>query len=80
MQAFYITNILENKTSSYQSLSQEKKPAWRVELARAERLLLAIAVATPWVLSVGGEADATVPVSSKAVGVTRRAVNRRWAR
>jgi hypothetical protein len=34
-----------------------------VDPARAERLWLAIAVATLWVLSVGGEADATLPVS-----------------
>ena len=32
--------------------------------ARAERLWLALAVATLWVVSVGGEADATLPVSS----------------
>lgn len=32
--------------------------------ARASRLWLAIAVATLWVVSVGGEADATLPVSS----------------
>ncbi len=31
---------------------------------RAERLWLAIAVATLWVVSVGGEADANLPVSS----------------
>lgn len=31
---------------------------------RAERLWLAIAVATFWAVSVGGEADATVPISS----------------
>src|SRR2546425_11489666 len=31
--------------------------------ARASRLWLAIAVATLWVVSVGGEADATQPVS-----------------
>src|SRR6266852_1333118 len=31
---------------------------------RAERLWLAIAVATLWVVSVGGQADATLPVSS----------------
>jgi hypothetical protein len=31
---------------------------------RAERLWLAIAVATLWAVSVGGEADATLPVSS----------------
>jgi hypothetical protein len=35
-----------------------------VDPQRAERLWLAIAVATLWVVSVGGEADATVPVSS----------------
>lgn len=33
---------------------------------RAERLWLAIAVATFWVVSVGGEADANLPVSSLA--------------
>ncbi len=32
--------------------------------ARAERLWLAIAVATLWVVSVGGEADASLPVST----------------
>jgi hypothetical protein len=32
--------------------------------ARAERLWLAIAVATLWVVAVGGEADATLPASS----------------
>lgn len=32
--------------------------------ARAERLWLALAVATLWVVSVGGEADATLPASS----------------
>jgi hypothetical protein len=32
--------------------------------ARAERLWLAMAVATLWVVSVGGEADATLPASS----------------
>ncbi len=35
-----------------------------VDPQRAERLWLAIAVATLWVVSVGGEADATLPVSS----------------
>jgi hypothetical protein len=34
-----------------------------VDPARAERMGLASAVATLWVLSVGGEADATLPVS-----------------
>jgi hypothetical protein len=34
-----------------------------VDPARAERMWFAIAVATLWVLSVGGEADATLPVS-----------------
>lgn len=32
--------------------------------ARAERLWLAMAVATLWVVSVGGEADARLPVST----------------
>jgi hypothetical protein len=35
--------------------------------ARAERLWLAMAVATLWVVSVGGEADATLPASSLEV-------------
>jgi hypothetical protein len=35
-----------------------------VDPARAERLWLAIAVATLWVVSVGGQADANMPVSS----------------
>ncbi len=35
-----------------------------VEPKRAERLWLAIAVATLWVVSVGGEVDASLPVSS----------------
>ena len=34
--------------------------------ARAARLWLALAVATLWVVSVGGEADATLPASSVA--------------
>jgi len=37
-----------------------------VEPARAARLWLAIAVATLWVLSVGGEADGNLPVSTLA--------------
>ena len=35
-----------------------------VDPQRAERLWLAIAVATLWVVSVGGESDANLPVSS----------------
>ena len=35
-----------------------------VDPERAERLWLAIAVATLWAVSVGGEADANLPVSS----------------
>src|SRR5260370_168337 len=35
-----------------------------IDPARAERLWLAIAVATLWVVSVGGEVDANLPVSS----------------
>ncbi|GHO64215.1 hypothetical protein KSC_031070 [Ktedonobacter sp. SOSP1-52] len=34
-----------------------------VDPQRAERLWLAIAVATLWAVSVGGDADATLPVS-----------------
>jgi hypothetical protein len=37
-----------------------------VEPARAARLWLALAVATLWVLSVGGEADGNLPVSTLA--------------
>ncbi len=36
------------------------------DLQRAARLWLGIAVATLWVVSVGGEADATLPASSLA--------------
>jgi Transposase DDE domain len=44
--------------------------------ARAERLWLAVAIATWWLLSVGGEADAAVPVETMAeVPQTQR---RRW--
>ncbi|MDP9316843.1 MAG: endonuclease, partial [Chloroflexota bacterium] len=43
---------------------------------RAQRLWLAMAVATLWVVSVGGEADATLPASSlpalPALHVARR--------
>lgn len=48
---------------------------------RAERLWLAIAVATLWVVSVGGEADATLPVSGldgvPELHVARRRPNQR---
>ncbi|MEO9058810.1 MAG: hypothetical protein ABI396_11615 [Ktedonobacteraceae bacterium] len=45
-----------------------------VDPARAERLWLAIAVATLWVLSVGGQADASLPVSGlEALPLTHRA-------
>lgn len=48
--------------------------------ARATRFWLAMAVATLWVVSVGGEADATVPASSladlPATHVARRATRR----
>jgi Transposase DDE domain len=44
---------------------------------RAERLWLALAVATLWVVRVGGEADATLPVSSlDALPPTQRAHGR----
>lgn len=52
------------------SFKDTKRGGWHwhhtkmVDPARAERLWLAIAVATVWVLSVGGQADASVPVSS----------------
>jgi len=49
--------------------------------ARASRLWLAIAVATLWVVSVGGEADATLPASSldalPATHIARRRTTRR---
>ncbi|MDQ5853243.1 MAG: transposase [Chloroflexota bacterium] len=47
--------------------------------ARAARLWLALAVATLWVVSVGGEADATLPASSVAA-LPERHVARRRAR
>src|SRR5205085_1981644 len=52
-----------------------------VDPARAERLWLAIAVATLWVLSVGGQADARLPVSGlealPATHVARRTATQR---
>lgn len=45
---------------------------------RAERLWLAIGVATLWVVSVGGEVDATLPASSFAI-LPERHVARRTA-
>src|SRR5256884_9824882 len=52
------------------SFKDTKRGGWHwhqtkmVDPKRAERLWLAIAVATLWVVSVGGEADAHLPVSS----------------
>lgn len=52
------------------SFKDTKRGGWHwhhtkmIDPARAERLWLAIAVATVWVLSVGGQADANLPVSS----------------
>ena len=52
-----------------------------VDPERAERLWLAIAVATLWAVSVGGEADAKLPVSSlealPQTHVARRKATRR---
>jgi hypothetical protein len=52
-----------------------------VDAERAERLWLAIAVATLWVVSVGGEADANLPASSlealPATHVARRKASAR---
>jgi hypothetical protein len=51
-------------------LKDTKRGGWgwhqtkMVDPERAERLWLAIAVATLWAVSVGGEVDATLPVSS----------------
>jgi hypothetical protein len=47
--------------------------------ARAERLWLAVAMATWWVLSVGGEADASIPVETMAEAPqTQRSRRPRW--
>jgi hypothetical protein len=47
--------------------------------ARAERLWLAVAIATWWLLSVGGEADAALPVETMdAVPQTQRRRQPRW--
>ena len=52
-----------------------------VDPARAERLWLAIAVATVWVLSVGGQADASLPMSGlealPATHIARRTASTR---
>jgi hypothetical protein len=46
---------------------------------RAERLWLAVALATWWLLSVGGEADAEVPVATMdEVPQTQRSRRPRW--
>jgi hypothetical protein len=47
-----------------------------VDPQRAERLWLAIAVATLWAVSVGGEVDATLPASSLAVLPVRHVARR----
>jgi len=53
-----------------QGFKDYKRGGWQwhqtkmTDPARAERLWLAMAVATLWVVSVGGEADATLPASS----------------
>jgi hypothetical protein len=47
--------------------------------ARAERLWLPVAIATWWVLSVGGEADAKIPVETMdEVPHTQRSRRPRW--
>jgi hypothetical protein len=47
--------------------------------ARAERLWLAVAIATWWLLTVGGESEAAVPVETLgAVPQTQRSRRRRW--
>jgi hypothetical protein len=47
--------------------------------ARAERLWLAVAIATWWLLSVGGEADAQLPVETMdEVPHTQRSRRPRW--
>jgi hypothetical protein len=47
--------------------------------ARAERLWLAVAIATWWVLSVGGQADADIPVETlDEVPHTQRSPRPRW--
>lgn len=53
-----------------QGFKDYKRGGWQwhqtkmTDPARAERLWLAMAVATLWVVSVGGEADANLPVST----------------
>jgi hypothetical protein len=47
--------------------------------ARAERLWLAIAIATWWLLSVGGEAEAAIPTTTfPSVPGSPRQQGRRW--
>jgi hypothetical protein len=46
-----------------------------IDPARAARLWLAVAVATLWLLSVGGEADETIPAST-LLDVTERCPGR----
>jgi DDE family transposase len=58
------------RSSIEASFKDTKRGGWHwhhtkmLDPARAERLWLAIAVTTVWVLSVGGQADARLPVSS----------------
>jgi hypothetical protein len=68
---------------SEQGFKHFKRGGWQWQLtrmegpARAERLWLVLALATGWLLSVGGEAEAALPVAalSPVPGATRRRAN-----
>jgi hypothetical protein len=68
-----------------QGFKRYKRGGWQWQYtrmdkpARAERLWLAMAIATWWLLSVGGEADAEVPVETlDEVPQTQRSRRPRW--
>jgi hypothetical protein len=68
-----------------QGFKRIKRGGWQWQYTRmdkperAERLWLAVAVATWWLLSVGGEADADVVVETMAeVPITQRSRRPRW--
>jgi hypothetical protein len=68
-----------------QGFKRIKRAGWQWQYtrmedpARAERLWLAVAVATWWLLSVGGEADAALPVETmRGVPQTQRSRKPQW--
>jgi len=68
-QAIWVFTLIHMYSDVYSRLTVIFVVRWflltkMVDLERAERLWLAIAVATLWAVSVGGEADASIPVSS----------------